>query len=77
MLVLGLAIHMAIYGVTDFADILTFSMLFLNVMTPLSEVHRIIDEGHEASLRVGDLLVILASPNDPSFKTSSFRCGPT
>jgi ATP-binding cassette subfamily B protein len=69
VLVLGLAIYLAIYRITDFADILTFSMLFLNVMTPLSEVHRIIDEGHEASLRVGDLLVMLASPNDPSFKT--------
>ena len=69
VLVLGLAIYLAIYRVTDFADILTFSMLFLNVMSPLSEVHRIVDEGHEASLRVGDLLVMLASPNDPSFKT--------
>ena len=33
-----------------------FSALFLNVMTPLSEVHRFIDEGHESSLRIGDLI---------------------
>jgi ATP-binding cassette subfamily B protein len=45
----------------------TFSVLFLNVMTPLTEVHRVIDEGHESSLRVGDLLELLAEPIDPSF----------
>ena len=38
---------------------LTFSILFLNVMAPLSEIHRVLDEGHEASLRVGDLLEML------------------
>jgi ATP-binding cassette subfamily B protein len=70
VLVLGMAIYLAIHGVTEFADILTFSMLFLNVMTPLSEVHRVIDEGHESSLRVGDLLEILNSPSDPSFRTA-------
>jgi ATP-binding cassette subfamily B protein len=48
-------------------DVLTFSILFLNVMTPLSEVHRILDEGHENSLRVGDLLSLLAEPVDRSF----------
>src|SRR5262249_49715721 len=44
-----------------------FSMLFLNVMTPLSELHRVLVEGHESSLRVGDLLELLAEPLDPSF----------
>jgi ATP-binding cassette subfamily B protein len=73
VLVLGLAIYLAIYGVTEFADILTFSMLFLNVMTPLTEVHRIIDEGHEASLRVGDLLEILNAPEDSSFETPAAK----
>jgi ATP-binding cassette subfamily B protein len=73
VLVLGMAIYLAIHGVTDFADILTFSMLFLNVMTPLSEVHRVVDEGHEASLRVGDLLEILNSPGDVSFRVPAKR----
>jgi ATP-binding cassette subfamily B protein len=73
VLVLALAIYLAIHGTTQFSDILTFSMLFLNVMTPLTEVHRVIDEGHEASLRVGDLLDILHSPDDPSFKTPPAR----
>jgi ATP-binding cassette subfamily B protein len=67
VLVLGLAIYLALHGRIEYGYILTFSMLFLNVMTPLSEVHRIIDEGHECSLRVGDLLDILSTPADHSF----------
>jgi len=43
--------------------------LFLNVMAPLNEVHRFIDEGHESSLRVGDLLGLLSVPIDRSFRT--------
>lgn len=67
ILVLGLGLHLAIKGEIQFHEIFTYSMLFLNVMAPLSEVHRIIDEGHEASLRVGDLLEILHTPVDQSF----------
>jgi ATP-binding cassette subfamily B protein len=65
--VLSIAIFFAINGRLSAGDVLTFSVLFLNVMTPLSEVHRVIDEGHESSLRVGDLLELLAEPLDPSF----------
>jgi ATP-binding cassette subfamily B protein len=73
ILVLGLAIYLALHGRIVPGDILTFSMLFYNVMNPLSEVHRIIDEGHETSLRIGDLLDILATPTDASFHTSPGR----
>src|SRR5262249_41078563 len=72
-LVLAGAIYYAINGVVSYGDVLTFSVLFLGVMTPLSEVHRVIDEGHEASLRVGDLLEMLHEPIDPSYKTTSAR----
>jgi ATP-binding cassette, subfamily B, bacterial len=73
VIVLGLAIYYAITrytlygGEVNNGDVLTFSVLFLNVMTPLSEIHRVLDEGHEASLRVGDLLELLAEPIDASF----------
>src|SRR5262249_36536959 len=60
-------------GTISIGDILTFSILFLNVMTPLNEIHRVIDEGHESSLQVGDLLKILAEPVDPSFETPPGR----
>jgi ATP-binding cassette, subfamily B, bacterial len=43
------------------------------VMTPMAEVHRILDEGHEASLRVGDLLEMLRQPLDPSYQTVMHR----
>lgn len=68
VLVLGGAIAFAIHGAIGFGEIWTFSLLFLNVMTPLSEIHRIIDETHESSLQVAQLLGLLAEPVDRSFR---------
>lgn len=76
VIVLGMAIYFAI---THYAldhqisngDVLTFSVLFLNVMTPLAEIHRVLADGYESSLRVGDLLELLAQPLDPSFQLST------
>ena len=73
VIVLGVAIyyaitHFTLYGEVNKGDVLTFSMLFLNVMTPLSEIHRVLVEGYESSLRVGDLLELLAEPLDRSFQ---------
>jgi ATP-binding cassette subfamily B protein len=67
ILVLAVAIWLAVRGSISFGDILTFSMLFLNVMAPLNEVHRALDEGHECSLQVADLLEMLKEPVDRSF----------
>ena len=50
-------------------EVFTFSMLFLSVMAPMSELHRLLDEGHETSLLVGDLLDLMAEPVDQSFST--------
>ncbi|MBY0523378.1 MAG: ABC transporter ATP-binding protein/permease [Gemmataceae bacterium] len=69
VLVLALAIYLAVQGEVSFGDVLTFSILFLNVMAPLSEVHRVLDEGHESSLRVGDLIEMLSRPKDRAFDT--------
>ncbi len=73
ILVLGVAIYLAVQGRISFGDVLTFSLLYLNVMTPLGEVHRVLDEGHESSLQVGDLLEMMAEPIDPSFATTTSR----
>jgi len=73
VLVLSSAVYLAIQGTIGYGQILTFSMLFLNVMTPLSEIHRILDEGHESSLRVFDLLQMLNKPVDRSFETVTIR----
>src|SRR5262245_587453 len=71
--VLALAAYLAIHQRISFGDILTFSMLYLSVMAPLNEVHRVIDEGHEASLRVKDLMDLLTMPIDRSFKTATHK----
>jgi ATP-binding cassette subfamily B protein len=67
--VLGGAAYLAVHGRISYGDILTFSMLYLSSMAPVNEVHRVLDEGHEASLRVADLEGLLALPQDPSFTT--------
>lgn len=69
--VLALAAYLAISGRISFGDILTFSMLYLSAMAPLNEIHRVLDEGHEASLRVLDLQELLSLPVDASFKTQT------
>jgi ATP-binding cassette subfamily B protein len=67
ILVLCLAVSFYFQGQIGFGDILTFSLLFLNVMTPLAEVHRVLDDGHECSIQVGILMDLLAAPVDRSF----------
>jgi ATP-binding cassette subfamily B protein len=73
VLLLGAATYYAITGVISFGDVLTFSVLFLSIMTPMAEIHRILDEGHECSLRVGDLLEMLSTPIDRSFTLESWQ----
>jgi ATP-binding cassette subfamily B protein len=71
ILVLTLAVVLVIQGNISVGDIVTFSILFLSVMTPLSEIHRVVDEGHEASLRVGDLIDMLRKPTDRSYEADA------
>ena len=73
LVVLALAIYLFVHGQLKAGEILTFSVLYLNVMAPLNEIHRFIDEAHESSLRVGDLLGLLAEPVDSSFKPADHR----
>ncbi len=68
LMVVAFAVYLFVHGGISNGDILAFSGLFLSVMAPLNEVHRFIDEAHESSLRVGDLLEILAQPSDRSFE---------
>lgn len=68
--VLGAAVYLAATGRGTVGDVLVFSMLFQGVMAPLAEVHRILDEGHESSLLVADLLSLLQQPVDRCFETN-------
>lgn len=65
--VLGMSIWLATTHVISPGDILTYSMLFLGVMMPLRELHRILDEAHESSLRLYDLFDLMDLPEDRSF----------
>ncbi len=69
VVVLGTAIYLAILGRISTGAVFALSMLFLSVMSPMSELHRLLDEGHETSLLVGDLLELMAEPIDQSFFT--------
>ncbi len=73
VLVLALAIILASKGSISTGDILTFSMLFVGVMTPLREIHRILDEAHESSIRVHDLFDLMDMPEDASFRAPTVR----
>lgn len=73
IIVLAVAVYFAVHGVISFGSVLTLSLLFLGVMAPLNEVHRVIDEGHEASLRVRDLLKVLHAPKDASYRVHTPR----
>ncbi|MFL5329961.1 MAG: ABC transporter ATP-binding protein [Gemmataceae bacterium] len=69
VIVLSASIYLWMQGRIEVGDVAAFSALFLSVMQPLSEIHRVLDEGHESSLRVADLLAILNRPLDRSFET--------
>jgi ATP-binding cassette subfamily B protein len=67
LVVLGGSVYFAAAGAISFGDVWTFSLLFLNIMTPLSEVHRVVDEAQESGLHVDQLAALLAEPLDASF----------
>jgi ATP-binding cassette subfamily B protein len=69
LLVLAVSTYLVIIGRLAAGDLFVFSALFLSVMTPLSEIHRIIDIGHESSLKMADLRELLDRPIDESFET--------
>jgi ATP-binding cassette, subfamily B, bacterial len=71
LVVLAFAVYLYVHGGIKVGDIIAYSMLYLNVMAPLNEIHRFIDETHESSLRVSDLLGLLAEPLDRSFELST------
>ena len=71
--VITVAIYLFTQGQITAGDMVALPILFLQVMAPLSEVHRIIDVGHECSLKVKDLLALLAEPIDRSFQPVEVR----
>ncbi|MFT3994335.1 MAG: ABC transporter ATP-binding protein [Dysgonomonas sp.] len=48
-------------------DMVTFNLLFNNILIPLQNIHRFIDEAHEASLKTNDLRDLLDMKEDASY----------
>ena len=71
--VVAVAVYLFIGGDIKFGEMVMFPALFLMVMAPLNEIHRVIDEGHECSLKVADLLDLLEEPVDRSFRPVEVR----
>jgi len=67
IIVISLSIFLAAQGVITKGDILVYSILFLSITGPLREIHRILDEAHESSIKVNDLYDLLKQPRDISF----------
>jgi ATP-binding cassette, subfamily B, bacterial len=71
--IIGFAVVLAAYGQIPFGKVLTFSILFANIMQPLKEVHRMLDEMYDSSLQVSVLLQMLDEPLDKSYGTVTMR----
>lgn len=69
VLVVSISIYFAVNGVITKGDILTYSILFVSVISPLREIHRILDQAHESSIKVQDLYELSTQPLDESFNT--------
>lgn len=70
IMVLCLSIYLANRGAISSGDILTYALLFGSIVHPLREVHRILDEAHESSLRVADLFALWDKPIDQSYNVA-------
>lgn len=68
ILVISLAIYFAANGIISEGDILVYSILFASITGPLREIHRILDEAHESSIKVNDLNGLLNQPKDISYE---------
>jgi len=67
VLVVGISTYFAVNGTISKGDILTYSLLFTSILSPLRELHRVLDEAHESSIRVQDLLNLQSQKIDASF----------
>lgn len=73
ILVIVLAIFFASNGIITKGDILVYSILFMSITSPLREIHKILDQAHENSIRVNDLYDLLHQPLDTSFNVGNNR----
>ncbi len=73
IVIITLAIGLALSGNISSGDILAFSILFVAVVNPLREIHRIVDEAHESGIKAGEFFAVLDQPRDASFNVTAPR----
>ncbi len=73
IMVIGYSIYLARQGEIDYGNILSFALQFLAVSGSVRDMHRILDDAHESSLRVANLLELMALPVDRSFGQVTLR----
>jgi len=73
VLVISMSIYFAVNGTITKGDILTYSILFMSVISPLRTIHRILDESHESAIKVQDLNELMEQPLDKSFRLSEVK----
>jgi len=71
--ILGFAIVLAARGQSDYGMVIVFSGLYLSIMGPMKDVHRILDEAYDSSMQVTVLLEMLDQPLDQSFNVVTLR----
>jgi ATP-binding cassette subfamily B protein len=71
--VLGFSVILAANQKISYGDILTFWGLFMTILGPMKDVHRILDEAYDSSMQVTVLLQMLDQPQDQSFNIVTLR----
>jgi ATP-binding cassette, subfamily B, bacterial len=70
---LAVAIRLAAGGRISAGEVTAYVLLYVGVTTPLRELHRIVDEAAESAQQAGDLLELLAEPEDEAYHPASIR----
>lgn len=73
ILVIGVSIYLARTGEITYGKIMEYSLQFMAVAGAVREMHRILDDAHESSLRVADLLDLMNLQTDKSFGQVTLR----
>lgn len=73
ILVIAFSIYLARQWEITYGNIMSFALQFFAVSGAVREMHRILDDAHESSLRVGNLLELMNKPVDRSFGQVTLR----
>ena len=70
VLVVSMSIYFAVNGRITKGDILTYSILFMSIIGPFRQLHRILDQGHESSIKINDLQKLYKEKQEAAYQVS-------